>query len=444
MPPLAAVNNEPRSILAPKRRKRALQPQAPSRIRYTENLSHNTAYERPCGYDGTHPCTTAGLSDSSTAVESAEDANEESGLFGASSRKRLACPYYKHDIDKYRHIPTCLGPGWASVHRLKEHIYRRHAMPIHCPRCYCTFKTESDLRGHQRALEGCTVQEAKGYDGYDKEQEKKLKSKKRCISGKTEEDKWNDIYMILFPEAHPSAIPSPYYEHNIAVQGKAGTIEASVDITQFKEHLRDDIPSRAMRSLQHLCHENGTELHSLQIESLGDIVRFAVEDAIASFHMALAPATKAVARYQTAGQDAAVNPAKNFNTNPNVTDLNPPRTSLDLNAEGRMDWLETDIYFIPGPEDDPFQTDKPFNLQPVVPPNIGEEIMNHQQPFPATIADLSDYPIVLCDHFNAGMSGLGLPLQQPDSSAQAAFPTFVRRNCYSLQSSYVLTAFKKP
>ena len=40
--------------------------------------------------------------------------------------KKFACPFYKHDSQKYRENPltgskfrTCAGPGWQSVHRVK-------------------------------------------------------------------------------------------------------------------------------------------------------------------------------------------------------------------------------------------------------------------------------------------------------------------------------------
>jgi hypothetical protein len=33
--------------------------------------------------------------------------------------RRLACPYFKHNPQKYRNVHPCLGPGWTSIHRLK-------------------------------------------------------------------------------------------------------------------------------------------------------------------------------------------------------------------------------------------------------------------------------------------------------------------------------------
>jgi len=44
-------------------------------------------------------------------------------------------------------------------------------------------------------------------DGIDKSQEQALRSKKRSASIKTEVDKWNQIYRIIFPDDRE--IPSP-------------------------------------------------------------------------------------------------------------------------------------------------------------------------------------------------------------------------------------------
>ncbi|KAJ4370005.1 plasma membrane localization protein [Neocucurbitaria cava] len=66
----------------------------------------------------------------------------------SDSGVRFACPFYKHDPDKYRNRRTCPGPGWPTVHRMKEHLYRSHAQPIFCPICYVTCKSDKELLNH--------------------------------------------------------------------------------------------------------------------------------------------------------------------------------------------------------------------------------------------------------------------------------------------------------
>lgn len=45
--------------------------------------------------------------------------------------------------------------------------------------------------------------------GIDETTEAKLKVRKKNCPGMTDEQRWRDIYMILFPEANPNAVPSP-------------------------------------------------------------------------------------------------------------------------------------------------------------------------------------------------------------------------------------------
>lgn len=38
---------------------------------------------------------------------------------GEPSKKRLACPFFKHNPRRYQEERSCVGPGWRTVHRLK-------------------------------------------------------------------------------------------------------------------------------------------------------------------------------------------------------------------------------------------------------------------------------------------------------------------------------------
>jgi hypothetical protein len=46
-------------------------------------------------------------------------------------------------------------------------------------------------------------------EGIDKVKEEKLKNRKKVFQAENEEQKWKDVYLILFPETNPSKIPSP-------------------------------------------------------------------------------------------------------------------------------------------------------------------------------------------------------------------------------------------
>ena len=119
---------------------------------------------------------------------------------------RFACPFYKHDPDRYRNRRTCPGPGWPSVHRMKEHLYRSHSQPIFCPICYETFNSDKQQSSHVR-LRQCESSPPQEIEGIDRETVRTLK--KRTPALRLEEDKWRDVYQVLFPDVSDLEIPSP-------------------------------------------------------------------------------------------------------------------------------------------------------------------------------------------------------------------------------------------
>ncbi|RMZ67253.1 Nicotinate-nucleotide diphosphorylase [Pyrenophora seminiperda CCB06] len=128
---------------------------------------------------------------------------------GSETGARFACPYYKHDPDGYRNRRTCPGPGWATVHRMKEHLYRSHSQPIVCPICYATFKSDKEQSNHVR-LQACQRSSPQTIEGIDRETMWTLR--KRTTALRLEEDKWRDVYLVLFPNVPVADIPSPFYD----------------------------------------------------------------------------------------------------------------------------------------------------------------------------------------------------------------------------------------
>lgn len=88
----------------------------------------------------------------------------------------------------------------------REHLYRAHAKPIQCPRCYIVVETDAELRNHIRG-EPCPVAEPQPMEGITREQLKTLR--KRAAPCRLEEEKWMDVYRLLFPGVLEADIPSP-------------------------------------------------------------------------------------------------------------------------------------------------------------------------------------------------------------------------------------------
>ncbi|KAI1737003.1 hypothetical protein F4680DRAFT_236392 [Xylaria scruposa] len=149
---------------------------------------------------------------------------------------RFACPYFKYNPTKYRQWPICPGPGWPDVHRVKEHLYRKHRQPkFRCVRCWECFDSEQNYVDHQRALIPCELGERGPVEGFDANQERQLRSRKKKSHIVSETDKWNAIYQILFPHVSSDSIPSPFYEY------ETHTCEA---LTECEEYILREIPLR--------------------------------------------------------------------------------------------------------------------------------------------------------------------------------------------------------
>ncbi|KAJ0367630.1 hypothetical protein COL26b_011233 [Colletotrichum chrysophilum] len=123
-----------------------------------------------------------------------------------TSGELFACPYFKHDQEKYgtKEWNSCGGPGW-EIHRLKEHLKRVHRVEGH--RCNCCLHRFPSLKGlaeHQRSEVRCVKQEDTGDDSIDETQWGKIQERNRGMKGAA---KWEEIYKTIFPL---DAVPSPY------------------------------------------------------------------------------------------------------------------------------------------------------------------------------------------------------------------------------------------
>lgn len=95
-------------------------------------------------------------------------------------------------------------PPTLTVHR--EHLYRRHRVPIQCKRCWQTFKTDAALDAHLTVVNICPLQIGQAAEGLTSDQEKRLKSRKKSSPDQSEEARWREIYGILFPN---KVVPNP-------------------------------------------------------------------------------------------------------------------------------------------------------------------------------------------------------------------------------------------
>ncbi|KAK0642943.1 hypothetical protein B0T16DRAFT_459143 [Cercophora newfieldiana] len=160
------------------------------------------------------------------------------------SVRRLACPYNRRNPQKHNKHRSCIGPGWSTVHRVKEHIYRTHALPTCCARCGEEFQRDADLTAHQRLPQGCEVREVEQAEGYTKDQEKALR--KRTKGLESEEDKWREAYRILFPDDPEDAMPTPYYDDG-SVPWESRRDD---ELDRYERYLQRELPRAVRRRLE--------------------------------------------------------------------------------------------------------------------------------------------------------------------------------------------------
>ncbi|KAK5663804.1 hypothetical protein OQA88_7 [Cercophora sp. LCS_1] len=195
--------------------------------------------------------------------------------------KKLACPFYKRYPSSECMSKSCRAPGWPTVHRVKEHIYRQH-MPkdFTCRRCLGTFDTEATLDSHSQANPPC---KAKSKD-IEREvlhvTQTQLTQLRRRYKGHgiDEKARWIHTFRILFPNVPDAEIPSPYHETELG-----DAFSNPVIINAFRQFAGQTLPSRIAADVN----------DRLRVQSLGqvpetgaalqDIIRDAIHEAFGEF-----------------------------------------------------------------------------------------------------------------------------------------------------------------
>ncbi|KAH8599425.1 hypothetical protein B0O99DRAFT_613860 [Bisporella sp. PMI_857] len=184
---------------------------------------------------------------------------------------KLACPFRKHDpvaygihSDKYR---ICALSHWTTISRLKEHLYRCHRAAIHCNRCWQIFSDQQQLNNHLRAVDMCSLQPENPPDGITPEIESKLRSRKKINPKDTEENRWNEIYKLLFPQ---EAVPSPYFE---PFQQEIWRSPESQELENYEAFARAELPRLVRADLEELLRQEMQHVEAKMLVKLVDVVQ---------------------------------------------------------------------------------------------------------------------------------------------------------------------------
>ncbi|KAH6949219.1 hypothetical protein DER45DRAFT_580864 [Fusarium avenaceum] len=221
--------------------------------------------------------------------ETDEDDEEEQKQNRQSGKKpsqdhenqKYACPYFKYNPTKYRDWRVCPGPGWADIHRVKEHLYRRHRQPKYrCGRCWEPFKDEQCYLDHLRTEEACPLREMEHVEGFDEAQERSLKSRKRYGRELSEDDKWRRVFKILFPHVLDDDVPSPFYEyHQTSQKGDNHQHSENDYLARCEDYMVREVPQRLRQALGRELDRDLTIVEESLRRKAGDWVKTLLEEA---------------------------------------------------------------------------------------------------------------------------------------------------------------------
>jgi hypothetical protein len=154
----------------------------------------------------------------------------------SASNKLLACPYAKHDPERYSERNTnrnetayhkCASKILTGIPRLKQHLYRVHKRPEHtCSSCFDCFENAQSRIGHER-MRSCEILECPFPEKMNPDQFQAVKRRQvgqDCVAS------WFAIFEILFSG---DPLPdSPYVECTESLM--VGRIVE--EFTHFVEH----------------------------------------------------------------------------------------------------------------------------------------------------------------------------------------------------------------
>ncbi|KAI6363419.1 hypothetical protein MCOR25_005911 [Pyricularia grisea] len=154
-----------------------------------------------------------------------------------------ACPFCKWKPLRYQ---GCHTYKLKEISRVKQHLRRKHRIPLHCDVCSEEFADDEARLAHVRA-QSCSLSQncvQKTWEGVTPEQQELLE--RRAERNKTKVEQWYSIYEILFPGQTPPA--SPYVDLELSPQmhsfqaflasDQAATILNEATIAQVPPHLQ--------------------------------------------------------------------------------------------------------------------------------------------------------------------------------------------------------------
>ncbi|WYZ40798.1 hypothetical protein EsH8_IV_001139 [Colletotrichum jinshuiense] len=122
----------------------------------------------------------------------------------------FSCPFFKKDPEKYMGCLT--NHELADMEDIREHIWLKHRLPIHCPNCKDSFDSAAD-RDRHIVKRTCEFQDIFPYEGISEDQNELISYTEGSLSDRKQ---WFQVWDIVFPDLlHPD---SPHLRRGLGLK----------------------------------------------------------------------------------------------------------------------------------------------------------------------------------------------------------------------------------
>ncbi|KAI9642097.1 hypothetical protein NHQ30_009968 [Ciborinia camelliae] len=150
-----------------------------------------------------------------------------------------------------------------KIARVKGHLYRHHRI-FQCQRCKRLFSNQQEVNDHLKQQEACELLKDVQEDGITNEMVERLRSKKKTHRSQSEEDRWKEMYRIIFPT---EAVPDPFFEE---IQEDFVQSLDFQQLADYEEYCRRELPRAVRVALEETINSLEEQLRSQLVEIIRD------------------------------------------------------------------------------------------------------------------------------------------------------------------------------
>jgi hypothetical protein len=208
-------------------------------------------------------------------------------------------------------------------------------------------------------------------EGFDKDQERRLKSKKKSQTYQSEEEKWKSVYRVLFQDDGEADIPTPYIEY----QPCTGQTAEPSNIVRFQEFARLELPRLVRRTLEAVVEQEAQPLEDKMKERLVDIVKECQTQLLSMFQTISGTSIDKTVESSSVASIEQVADFVTTGTSNQVANVDSSEMFIDFDAH-------------PGDEGDSFRPSEPQSLVtgPKLPTSSNSSDSGYDSTWPATHA----------------------------------------------------------